>query len=128
MNVCILLGGLPINIGETTGIYSKGYTGCIHYLEVYNHVSQTEGKESKPDVYSRSFGGQVDFSNFHLNKESLGVLSSNLCNLRIQSQNNRTETVILPHPTSTWNTPEQEVTKRHEQKKGNNINPAVIED
>ena len=133
MNVCILLGGLPINIGETTGIYSKGYTGCIHYLEIYNHIRRIEGKESKQDVYSRSFGGQVDFSNYHLNKNSLGVSSSDLCSLESkQSQNDHTATtVILPLPTSTWKAPQQKFTKRYKQQKNmnaNNINAVVIED
>ena len=65
-------------------LFERGYDGCIHYFEVHNHhVSRIEeGNDSRTDIYGRSFGGQVDFSNFHLNKDSQGVISSESCILK----------------------------------------------
>ncbi len=62
-------------------MYDTGYAGCIHYFGVHNHhVSKIEeGEEGGKVMGGRSYGGQVDFSNFHLNRDSEGAVSSELC-------------------------------------------------
>jgi hypothetical protein len=74
------LGGLPNNgVSETTaGLYSNGYSGCIHYFGVHNrHVSLINAGEESGKL--KGYGGQVDFSNFHLNRDSEGIVSSERC-------------------------------------------------
>ena len=111
---CFLSGGLPDNkISETSsGLFSRGYAGCIHFFEVHNHhVSRIEeGTNSQTDVYGRSFGGQVDFSNFHLNKDSKDVISSESCILEAIPST----TTYNSNPSTMRPTPDPEITERHD--------------
>jgi len=73
----LYMGGLPSEVSVSTGgLFAEAFAGCVHGFRVHNHYLNDDQNGKK-----KSYGSVVDFSDHHLNHQSVGVVSSQECSL-----------------------------------------------